>query len=90
MLIIGRREDFLQAGFKSKVISADERGRYPQGARCVTQTKICTEDLFNTKDSLVWFCEKCREEVYKESFYCTDLGMQLKPGMCIFTRVSYF
>lgn len=30
-------------------------------------------------DSLRWYCEKCREIVYQESFYCVDLGVQLKP-----------
>ncbi|KAG2211766.1 hypothetical protein INT46_003706 [Mucor plumbeus] len=32
-------------------------------------------------DSLRWYCEKenCREIVYQESFYCVDLGTQLKP-----------
>ncbi|KAJ3242431.1 3-hydroxyanthranilic acid dioxygenase [Chytriomyces hyalinus] len=32
-------------------------------------------------DSLRWYCERedCREIVYQESFYCTNLGIQLKP-----------
>ncbi|KAJ3301966.1 3-hydroxyanthranilic acid dioxygenase [Kappamyces sp. JEL0829] len=30
-------------------------------------------------DSLRWYCEKCEAVVYQESFYCTDLGVQLKP-----------
>jgi 3-hydroxyanthranilate 3,4-dioxygenase len=34
-----------------------------------------------SEDSLRWYCEneECRELVYHESFYCTDLGTQLKP-----------
>jgi 3-hydroxyanthranilate 3,4-dioxygenase len=30
-------------------------------------------------DSLRWYCEICRNVVYEESFYCEDLGVQLKP-----------
>ncbi|KAI8911872.1 3-hydroxyanthranilic acid dioxygenase [Gorgonomyces haynaldii] len=30
-------------------------------------------------DSLQWYCDGCQEIVYKESFYCTNLGTQLKP-----------
>ncbi len=30
-------------------------------------------------DSLRWYCEQCKQVVYEESFYCTDLGKQLKP-----------
>ncbi|KAJ3309560.1 3-hydroxyanthranilic acid dioxygenase [Boothiomyces sp. JEL0838] len=30
-------------------------------------------------DSLRWYCEACKEIVYQESFYCTNLGVQLKP-----------
>lgn len=32
-------------------------------------------------DTLRWYCdnESCRAIVYQESFYCTDLGVQLKP-----------
>ncbi|KAI9144223.1 putative BNA1-3-hydroxyanthranilic acid dioxygenase [Paraphysoderma sedebokerense] len=30
-------------------------------------------------DRLRWYCEKCQEIVYEESFHCTDLGTQLKP-----------
>ena len=30
-------------------------------------------------DSLSWFCQGCRLLLYTESFYCTDLGTQLKP-----------
>ncbi|KAI9348445.1 3-hydroxyanthranilate 3,4-dioxygenase, partial [Zopfochytrium polystomum] len=32
-----------------------------------------------SNDSLSWFCEQCRALVYSESFYCYDLGTQLKP-----------
>ncbi|TPX30374.1 3-hydroxyanthranilate 3,4-dioxygenase [Synchytrium microbalum] len=32
-----------------------------------------------SNDSLRWYCEKCRKIVYQESFYCTNLGVQLKP-----------
>ncbi|KAG1056504.1 hypothetical protein G6F43_001603 [Rhizopus delemar] len=32
-------------------------------------------------DSLRWYCENtsCRKIIYEESFYCVDLGTQLKP-----------
>ncbi|KAJ3272445.1 3-hydroxyanthranilic acid dioxygenase [Terramyces sp. JEL0728] len=30
-------------------------------------------------DTLRWYCEACKEIVYQESFYCTNLGVQLKP-----------
>ncbi|KAL2914726.1 3-hydroxyanthranilic acid dioxygenase [Polyrhizophydium stewartii] len=30
-------------------------------------------------DRLRWYCEQCREIVYEESFFCTNLGTQLKP-----------
>lgn len=32
-------------------------------------------------DTLRWYCEntECRAIVFQESFYCTDLGTQLKP-----------
>lgn len=30
-------------------------------------------------DSLRWYCEQCKKVVYEETFYCTDLGKQLKP-----------
>jgi 3-hydroxyanthranilate 3,4-dioxygenase len=26
----------------------------------------------------MWYCESCRAIVYEESFYCVDLGKQLK------------
>ncbi|KAI8821435.1 3-hydroxyanthranilic acid dioxygenase [Fimicolochytrium jonesii] len=32
-----------------------------------------------TNDTLQWYCETCKSIVYSESFYCTDLGTQLKP-----------
>ncbi len=35
-------------------------------------------------DSLVWFCEKCHEQVYKESFHLTDIVKQFPP---LFDRV---
>lgn len=30
-------------------------------------------------DRMRWYCDNCKEIVYEESFYCTDLGVQLKP-----------
>ncbi|CAG8697942.1 2712_t:CDS:2 [Acaulospora morrowiae] len=30
-------------------------------------------------DRLRWYCENCKGIVYEESFYCYDLGTQLKP-----------
>lgn len=30
-------------------------------------------------DALIWYCDSCGDIVYKEEFYCTDLGKQLKP-----------
>ncbi|EFC46715.1 hypothetical protein NAEGRDRAFT_65213 [Naegleria gruberi] len=30
-------------------------------------------------DYLRWYCEKCDEIVYQDSFYCYDLGVQLVP-----------
>ncbi|KXN74806.1 3-hydroxyanthranilic acid dioxygenase [Conidiobolus coronatus NRRL 28638] len=30
-------------------------------------------------DRLRWYCEKCKEIVHEDSFFCTDLGTQLKP-----------
>ncbi|KAJ3353380.1 3-hydroxyanthranilic acid dioxygenase [Entophlyctis luteolus] len=30
-------------------------------------------------DSLRWYCQGCSEILYEESFYCYDLGTQLKP-----------
>lgn len=30
-------------------------------------------------DSLSWFCDKCQALVYSQSFYCTNLGIQLRP-----------
>ncbi|KXS10449.1 3-hydroxyanthranilic acid dioxygenase [Gonapodya prolifera JEL478] len=30
-------------------------------------------------DILRWYCDKCRGVVYQDTFYCTDLGTQLKP-----------
>lgn len=30
-------------------------------------------------DALRWYCEKCHEIVYEDSFHCVDLGSQLKP-----------
>ncbi|KAJ3014731.1 UNVERIFIED_CONTAM: 3-hydroxyanthranilic acid dioxygenase [Siphonaria sp. JEL0065] len=30
-------------------------------------------------DSLRWYCQGCSKVLYEESFYCTDLGTQLKP-----------
>lgn len=30
-------------------------------------------------DRLRWYCDKCKEIVYEESFHCYDLGTQLKP-----------
>lgn len=30
-------------------------------------------------DSMRWYCKQCQAVVYEESFYCTDLGLQLKP-----------
>ncbi|KAF9331162.1 3-hydroxyanthranilic acid dioxygenase [Linnemannia elongata] len=30
-------------------------------------------------DRLRWYCEKCAEIVYEESFHCVDLGKQLAP-----------
>jgi 3-hydroxyanthranilate 3,4-dioxygenase len=30
-------------------------------------------------DTLRWYCFKCKAIVYQESFYCVDLGVQLKP-----------
>jgi len=31
------------------------------------------------KDHLRWYCEKCGNVIYDESFHCVDLGTQLKP-----------
>ncbi|KAG5462857.1 MAG: hypothetical protein BJ554DRAFT_3201, partial [Olpidium bornovanus] len=31
------------------------------------------------EDSLRWYCSNCREIVHEATFYCTDLGRQLKP-----------
>ncbi|KAJ3071986.1 3-hydroxyanthranilic acid dioxygenase [Podochytrium sp. JEL0797] len=31
------------------------------------------------EDTLRWYCQNCSEILYQESFYCTDLGVQLKP-----------
>jgi 3-hydroxyanthranilate 3,4-dioxygenase len=35
----------------------------------------------NSLDTLRWYCEKedCKSVVYEESFYCVNLGTQLKP-----------
>ena len=33
----------------------------------------------DTLDTLRWYCEKCSAIVYQDSFYCVDLGTQLKP-----------
>jgi 3-hydroxyanthranilate 3,4-dioxygenase len=30
-------------------------------------------------DILRWYCEKCAQVVYEESFHCVNLGTQLKP-----------
>ncbi len=30
-------------------------------------------------DRLRWYCAECKAIVYEESFYCVDLGTQLKP-----------
>jgi 3-hydroxyanthranilate 3,4-dioxygenase len=30
-------------------------------------------------DHLRWFCEKCNQLVLERTFYCVDLGTQLKP-----------
>jgi 3-hydroxyanthranilate 3,4-dioxygenase len=30
-------------------------------------------------DALIWYCDSCGQIVYKEEFYCVDLGKQLKP-----------
>ena len=30
-------------------------------------------------DSLVWFCDKCHSQVYKESFHLTDIVKQFPP-----------
>lgn len=30
-------------------------------------------------DHLRWYCDACSAVVYEESFFCTDLGSQLKP-----------
>ncbi|CAG8630565.1 5103_t:CDS:2 [Ambispora leptoticha] len=32
-------------------------------------------------DILQWYCEKCKNIVYRESFHCYDIGVQLKPIM---------
>lgn len=33
----------------------------------------------NSLDTLRWYCEECKSVVYEESFYCVNLGTQLKP-----------
>ena len=30
-------------------------------------------------DTMRWYCDACHARVYEESFYCTNLGTQLKP-----------
>ena len=32
-------------------------------------------------DSLRWYCRSCNEQVHEVSFYCTDLGTQLKEAV---------
>lgn len=47
-----------------------ERQR-PQGRRL--------NQLAGQNDHLRWYCSSCHQIVYQESFFCTDLGVQLKP-----------
>lgn len=30
-------------------------------------------------DALLWYCDKCAALVYEETFFCTNLGVQLVP-----------
>ncbi|KAJ3397054.1 3-hydroxyanthranilic acid dioxygenase [Lobulomyces angularis] len=30
-------------------------------------------------DALRWYCSECKEVVYEETFFCVNLGVQLKP-----------
>lgn len=32
-------------------------------------------------DRLRWYCQNCRERVYEESFFCEDLGSQIKEAV---------
>ncbi|EGX51960.1 hypothetical protein AOL_s00043g694 [Orbilia oligospora ATCC 24927] len=32
-------------------------------------------------DRLRWYCQDCKEVVYEDSFYCTDLGTQIKEAV---------
>ncbi|KAG9294279.1 hypothetical protein G9A89_021638 [Geosiphon pyriformis] len=49
--------------------------RFPDTIGIVIERKRRPEEI----DILQWYCEKCKEIVYRESFYCYDLGTQLKP-----------
>lgn len=35
-------------------------------------------------DQLRWYCSNCKEIVYNESFYCSDLGTQVKDAILAF------
>ncbi|KAH3686572.1 hypothetical protein WICPIJ_002453 [Wickerhamomyces pijperi] len=35
-------------------------------------------------DQLRWYCSTCKEIVYNESFYCSDLGTQVKEAILAF------
>ena len=32
-------------------------------------------------DRLRWYCQDCKEVVYEDAFYCTDLGTQIKEAV---------
>jgi 3-hydroxyanthranilate 3,4-dioxygenase len=36
-------------------------------------------------DTMRWYCKQCKAIVYEESFYCVDLGVQLKPVIAKYT-----
>jgi 3-hydroxyanthranilate 3,4-dioxygenase len=38
----------------------------------------------NSLDTLRWYCKNCRSIVHEASFYCTDLGSQVKDGVVAF------
>ncbi|KAL9079869.1 MAG: hypothetical protein Q9157_001271 [Trypethelium eluteriae] len=37
-------------------------------------------------DRLRWYCQACGEKVHEKSFYCTDLGTQIKEAVQAFEK----
>ncbi|KAJ1971642.1 3-hydroxyanthranilic acid dioxygenase [Dimargaris verticillata] len=49
--------------------------RFADTIGIVVETKRRPDQI----DTLRWYCEQCHETVYEESFFCQDLGKDLKP-----------